>query len=84
MYHAFWFDDEGNLHHEAHETLDQLVDALGGSEVVRQKFLHQFQPVMKHGAILIQGNELLWDFATGPVDYTPEDFGTDEDQEQAE
>lgn len=74
MYHAFWFDEDGDPYHLEYENLADLVAALGGEDAAKALFLQQYQPQMCHGAILIQGNELLWDIGGPATEYSPEDF----------
>lgn len=77
MYHAFWFDENGDPHHLDLNDLADLCAALGGEEAAKELFRKQYQPKMHYGAILIQGSEIIWNFDAPPVDYQPEDFTPD-------
>lgn len=77
MYHAFWFDEDGEPHHLDSDDLSALVEALGGEDEAKALFRRQYQPNMCYGAILIQGNELIWNFDGPATEYKPEDFTPD-------
>lgn len=77
MYHAFWYDEDGVHHHVESEILSDLCDQIGDEEEVKALFRKQYQPDMSYGAILIQGNELIWNFDAPPTEYKPEDFTPD-------
>ena len=62
MYHAFWFDGDGVAHHTQTDTIDELVKELGGFAAAKVIFESQYQPAMCTGAILLQGQDLLWNY----------------------
>lgn len=77
MYHAFWYDEDGEHHHLESENLNDIVAYFGGDDSAKEVFRKQYQPTMQYGAILIQGNELIWNFDGPASEYKPEDFTPD-------
>lgn len=80
MYHAFWYDEDGEHHHLESEGLADILAYFGGEDAAKAMFRKQYQPMMKYGAILIVGNELIWSFDAPATEYQPEDFTPDFEQ----